>query len=103
MKEDLENNPEFEEYRRKMHHNMATGEDNTVDPRPARKFSPLQVAFGIFMIIVYVGMGVLLMMNFFGAPDTAAWTIGRWIVGIVLVIYGFWRAYRMIAGIDSRL
>jgi hypothetical protein len=40
--------------------------------------------------------------NWFNYPETQAWTIGRWIVGAVLVIYGIWRAYRQYAGIDSR-
>jgi hypothetical protein len=47
-------------------------------------------------------MGILCMTNWFNYPETQAWTIGRWIVGVVLVIYGIWRAYRQYAGIDSR-
>ncbi len=54
--------------------------------------------FGIIMIIVYVGMGVLLLINFFNWGGDWAWT--RYIVGIVLIIYGFWRAYRQVKGID---
>lgn len=100
MKEDLENNPEFEEYRRKMHTSMTNPDGDDGYERPRR--TPLTIVFGIFMVLVYLGMGVLLMMNFFGAPDTPAWNIGRWIVGVVLVIYGFFRAYRMIAGVGTR-
>lgn len=54
--------------------------------------------FGIIMIIVYVGMGVLLLINYFDWGGDWAWT--RYVVGIVLIIYGFWRAYRQIKGID---
>lgn len=54
--------------------------------------------FGIIMIIIYVGMGVLLLINFFGWTADWAWT--RYIVGIVLIIYGFWRAFRQVKGID---
>lgn len=54
--------------------------------------------FGIIMIIIYVGMGVLLLINFFNWGGDWAWT--RYVVGIVLVTYGFWRAYRQIKGID---
>lgn len=54
--------------------------------------------FGIIMIIVYVGMGVLLLINFFGWDGDWAWT--RYVVGIVLIIYGLWRAYRQVKGID---
>lgn len=54
--------------------------------------------FGIIMIIIYVGMGVLLLINFFGWDGDWAWT--RYLVGVVLVIYGFWRAYRQFKGWD---
>lgn len=53
----------------------------------------LGVTFGIFMVIIYVGMGVLLMINFFQWNNDWGWT--RWIVGVVLVIYGFFRGYRV--------
>lgn len=54
--------------------------------------------FGIIMIVIYVGMGVLLLINFFGWGGDWAWT--RYVVGIVLIIYGLWRAYRQVKGID---
>jgi hypothetical protein len=43
-------------------------------------------------------MGILLLINFFGWDTDWAWT--RYIVGVVLIIYGFWRGYRQYAGID---
>ena len=58
----------------------------------------MRAIFGIIMIIVYVGMGVLLLINLFNWGGDWAWT--RWIVGVVLVIYGLWRAYRQVKGID---
>lgn len=54
--------------------------------------SILGVVFGIFMVIVYVGMGVLLFINFFNWGSDWAWT--RWVVGAVLIVYGFYRGYR---------
>lgn len=54
--------------------------------------------FGIIMIVVYIGMGVLLLINFFGMDGDWAWT--RYVVGVVLIIYGIWRAYRQVKGID---
>lgn len=57
--------------------------------------------FGIIMIVIYVGMGVLLLINYFNWGGDWAWT--RYVVGVVLIIYGFWRAYRRVSGIDSRL
>ena len=56
---------------------------------------------GIIMIVIYVGMGVLLLINYFNWGGDWAWT--RYVVGVVLIIYGFWRAYRQVSGIDSRL
>lgn len=46
--------------------------------------------FGIIMIVIYVGMGVLLLINYFNWGGDWAWT--RYVVGVVLIIYGFWRA-----------
>lgn len=63
----------------------------------SRTNSILRMIFGIFMIVIYVGMGVLLLI--FGWDGDWAWT--RYVVGIVLIIYGIWRAYRQIKGIDN--
>ncbi len=57
----------------------------------------MRAIYGVIMIIVYVGMGVLLLINFFGWGGDWAWT--RYVVGVVLVIYGLWRAYRQVKGI----
>ena len=54
--------------------------------------------FGIVMIVIYVGMGVLLLINFFNWDGDWAWT--RYVVGIVLIVYGIMRAIRQIKGID---
>lgn len=54
--------------------------------------------FGIFMILVYLGMGILMCVNFFGFP----WPWTGWVMGILLIIYGIWRGYRQFKGIDSR-
>ena len=58
----------------------------------------MRAIFGSIMIIVYVGMGVLLLINFFNWGGDWAWT--RYVVGVVLIIYGIWRAYRQVKGID---
>ncbi len=52
----------------------------------------LGLVFGIFMFIVYEGMGILMFINFFNWNTEWAWT--RWVVGVVFMIYGFFRAYR---------
>ncbi len=66
--------------------------------RANKPSSLMAVIFGIIMVIVYVGMGTLLLINFFGWD--AEWNWSRYGVGILLIIYGFWRAYRQIKGID---
>lgn len=68
---------------------------------PSKTQTIVRAIFGIVMIVIYVGMGVLLLINFFNWQSDWAWT--RYVVGVVLIIYGFWRAYRQYKGIDSRL
>ena len=46
------------------------------------------------MVIVYIGMGVLMLINFFHWG--ADWSFVRYVLGSVLVVYGAWRAFRMI-------
>lgn len=77
-----------QERRQERMENAGTGKANTI----------MRSIFGIIMIIVYVGMGVLLLINFFNWGGDWAWT--RYVVGIVLIIYGIWRAYRQVKGID---
>lgn len=56
--------------------------------------------FGIIMILVYIGMGVLFFCNFFD-PLFGAWPWVKWVAGSLFIVYGIWRAYRQFAGIDS--
>lgn len=86
--EDNENRPE------------RSRENYTIEPTKAQKI--MRTIFGIIMIIIYVGMGVLLLINFFNWDTSSGMNIARIVVGIVLIIYGIWRAYRQYAGIDSR-
>ncbi len=64
----------------------------------------LGLVFGIFMVAVYVGMGILLFINFFNWTSSWAWT--RWVVGAVLILYGIFRGYRTyldVTGKNDRL
>lgn len=83
-----DNNIPTPEERRRERQQAASGGANSV----------MRAIFGIIMIIVYVGMGILLLINFFDWGGDWAWT--RYVVGSVLVVYGFWRAYRQVKGID---
>lgn len=74
---------------------------NRYEIEPTKTQNITRTIFGIIMILIYVGMGVLLLINFFNWESDWAWT--RYIVGVVLIIYGFWRAYRQYKGIDSRI
>ena len=90
-----ENNEEFERYRRQMHGN---DDDNNRRQGSGRL---VRWVYTIFMVVLYIGMGILLLLNFFEWAPEYTWP--RNIVGIVLIIYGIWRAYRHYAGIGSRL
>ncbi len=82
------------------HNEIPTPEERRQErmENPGKANTIMRSIFGIIMIIVYVGMGVLLLINFFNWGGDWAWT--RYVVGIVLVIYGLWRAYRQVKGID---
>jgi len=59
----------------------------------------MRVVFGIFMIIFYVAIGVLILagvLNFYGD-----WEWLRWVAGIILVAYGIWRGYMQFASRDN--
>ena len=59
----------------------------------------MRVVFGIFMIVFYVAIGVLIIagvLNFYGD-----WEWLRWVAGIILVAYGIWRGYRQFASHDD--
>ena len=58
--------------------------------------------FGVFMIHIYVGMGILFFIDFFGWED-ASWGWLRWVAGSLLVAYGIWRGYRQFSGIDRNI
>lgn len=70
--------------------------------RPAKRnaAATVRTIAGIIMIIVYVGMGVLLLCNVFPWIN-GSWEWLKWVGGILLIIYGLWRAYRQFSGIDT--
>ncbi|MDE6100331.1 MAG: hypothetical protein K2L46_02530 [Paramuribaculum sp.] len=56
--------------------------------------------FGIFMIVIYVAMGVLFLCGYF--PQLSGnWEWVRWAGGVIFILYGFWRGYRQFKGIDE--
>ena len=93
MKEKDENE-EFQKYRERIH--GREDENRSVTGNPNRV---MRTIFALIMIIVYIGVGVLLLINFFNWDASIDWI--RWIIGIVMIIYGVFRAYRYFAGIDK--
>lgn len=59
-----------------------------------------RVAFGIFMVLVYLGMAYLLITNFFDWDNTPLWLAVRYGLAAVFGVYGLWRGYRQVAGLD---
>lgn len=88
-----EENEEFRKYREQMH-----GTEEESRPAIGSSNKSMRAVFGAIMILIYIGVGVLLLINFFGWE--ADWTWVRWVVGIVLIAYGGFRAYRYFTGID---
>ncbi|ROT07312.1 hypothetical protein EEL33_07105 [Muribaculaceae bacterium Isolate-037 (Harlan)] len=53
-----------------------------------------RLVFGIFMVIVYVAVGLLFIFDVFNIDNNVI----SFIVGIVLCVYGVWRGYRLYRG-----
>ena len=64
----------------------------------SKAFRALRVFFGIFMICVYFGMAALMLMNFFQWSPALDWF--RWTLAAVFALYGMYRCYRQIRGVD---
>lgn len=53
-----------------------------------------RIIFGIFMVLVYIAVGLLFIFDIFSIDNTAI----SCTVGGLLIIYGFWRGYRLYRG-----
>ena len=53
----------------------------------------LKMFFGIFMVLFYLGVAVLLAKNFFGLPRYLSWFFA-----VVFGAYGLYRGYRELKG-----
>ncbi|MDE7413834.1 MAG: hypothetical protein K2N05_08640 [Muribaculaceae bacterium] len=68
---------------------MAANENNRPQaPKSAR------VAFGIIMIVVYLGMGLLFIFNVFDIINPVV----SYVIGGLLIVYGIFRGYRLYVG-----
>ncbi len=61
----------------------------------------LKMLFGIFMVLVYLAMAVLLAINFFDWSVTPLWNAVRWFFVILFAAYGVYRGYREFTGEHS--
>lgn len=79
-----------------------TNENNGQQPQRHDRTQIVRNVFGIFMIVIYVGVGILLLINWFRWDDPKFdWV--RYVGGSLFILYGIWRAYRQIKGIDSNI
>lgn len=60
----------------------------------------MRTIFGIIMIVIYIGVGILFFTGFF-QPLYGSWEWVRWVAGGIFTVYGIWRAYRQFTGIDN--
>ena len=58
----------------------------------------VKVLFGIFMVLVYLGMAFLLAINYFDWNLTPLWNAVRWFFVAVFTAYGIYRGYREVKG-----
>lgn len=67
----------------------------TEDNRPMAPKSA-RVVFGIIMVLVYLGVGLLFILNVFSIDNQAVSII----IGALLFVYGIWRGYRLYKGVN---
>ena len=58
----------------------------------------VKMFFGIFMVFVYLGMAVLMAINYFDWSNAIPWKAIRWFFAVVLASYGLYRGYRELTG-----
>lgn len=75
---------------------MSEQKKTTATPQMARNI------FGIIMILIYVGMGILLLCDYFSWMNEG-WTWLKWTGGILFIVYGLWRGYRQFKGMDKSI
>lgn len=56
----------------------------------------MRLWFGIFMIVIYLGVGLLFIFDVFSIDNTAI----SYTVGGLLIVYGIFRGYRLYRGIN---
>ncbi len=67
----------------------------TEDNRPMAPKSA-RVVFGIIMVLVYLGVGLLFILNVLNIDNQTVSII----IGALLFVYGIWRGYRLYKGVN---
>ncbi len=57
-----------------------------------------KICFGIFMILIYLGMGSLFLLNKFDLNGHTTTSIA---IGCLLIVYGIWRGFRLFRSIKN--
>ncbi|MBD5199061.1 MAG: hypothetical protein HDR74_04570 [Bacteroides sp.] len=70
---------------------MATENNYSNDPRNSTPRT-MKIIFGIFMIIIYLGMGILMLTSFFDQVIPLSWI--RYVLAAGFIAYGIWRGIR---------
>ena len=58
----------------------------------------MKLFFGMFMVLVYLGMAWLLLLNIFDWNETPLWNAVRYFFALVFGAYGIYRGYREFRG-----
>lgn len=61
----------------------------------------VKMFFGIFMVLVYLGMAVMMALNVFNWSTTPLWNAVRWFFVVLFAAYGLYRGYREVKGEHS--
>lgn len=60
----------------------------------ARFPKSMRIGFAIFMMAVFVFVGLMLLFNWFNVIYDPSWNLLRWIGGPIFILYGFYRGVR---------
>ncbi|MGN1245006.1 MAG: hypothetical protein ACI4UN_00090 [Muribaculaceae bacterium] len=68
-------------------------------PAPAATDTPavMKKIFGVFMLLIYFGMGGLTYCGYFDILF-GEWHWMKWCLGTLFTVYGIWRAFRYFTG-----
>ena len=58
----------------------------------------IKLFFGMFMVLVYLGMAWLLLINVFDWNETPLWNAVRYFFALIFGVYGIYRGYREFKG-----